>query len=283
MDTIVRVKGGEDDMLFVRRGAPDPRFSKAAVERFRKATGAKGLASSGSVDLPDDLPSLIHINNRLCPGVVCPLYGSKPVYPRGPANPLVCFIGEAPGEQEENHGISFVGRSGDLLETLRFKAGFKEEECTYLNILQCRPPDNRTPTRIESVCCSWRLAAALERLHPKAVIMVGKTAANFMLPVYRLDSERSALEPNLLRAVDFGVMRFLHIRHPSYILHRGGLTAKKNAKLIEDTLFTMRLLRELLVDRHRDAPKKFVWNWREQHPKMLAHELSAGNTVRTDR
>lgn len=286
MYVLIRCTRGEDDYLYVRKGKLSNGDRQRAAKHFKKATGGKVSPVTGIIDDPTGpLPSIIHINNNLCPGIVCPLYSSTKVYFRGPANPLVVFIGEAPGVEEEKYRSPFVGRSGEVLETLRFQSGFKDEECTYLNILQCHPPNNRNPSRIESVCCSWRLFSLLEKMQPKGIVFVGKVAASFFHPVYKTVSEPSILDVNIMKTMDFGVVRFLHIRHPSYILRRGGLESKSNKELVKDTIFSLSLLRDLLRDRKRDAPKKITWSWREKHPLVIRHEIALGKqlTVRTDR
>ena len=152
MHVLIRCSSGDDSSLYVRKGAAKKAYLTAARSHFKKVTGARVLPVSGVIDMPsiDHLPSILHINNNLCPGIVCPLYGGRRVRLRGSLRkPLVVFIGESPGEQEERSLLPFCGSCGEVVDTLRFKAGFKEEDCTFINMLQCRTPDNREPTSIE--------------------------------------------------------------------------------------------------------------------------------------
>src|SRR3989338_2420503 len=67
----------------------------------------------------------------------------------GDVNAKVMMIGEAPGRNEDLKGKPFVGRAGDILETLLNSIGLSREEIYLCNILKCRPPDNRNPLSTE--------------------------------------------------------------------------------------------------------------------------------------
>ena len=66
-----------------------------------------------------------------------------------PPGAEVLVVGEAPGAQEDETGVPFVGRSGQLLDQLLGEAGLRRDQVAVANVLKCRPPANRTPRRAE--------------------------------------------------------------------------------------------------------------------------------------
>ena len=88
-------------------------------------------------------------------------------------------IGEAPGENEDNEGVPFVGRSGQLLRSSFKKYGKMNlgEEIPILNTVSCHPPFNRRPSEEEIEACHWWLRRNLAIINPRFVIAVGRIAA----------------------------------------------------------------------------------------------------------
>ena len=99
------------------------------------------------------------------------------VFARG--NPLaeLVFIGEGPGEQEDQTGQPFVGRAGQLLDKMIAAMGLSTEEVYICNVVKCRPPDNRNPTDAEAAACAHFLDEQLELVAPKLLVALGKVAA----------------------------------------------------------------------------------------------------------
>jgi DNA polymerase len=96
----------------------------------------------------------------------------------GPAGAVLMVIGEAPGRSEDEGGEPFIGRSGQLLfRLLEEEAGLKRDQCFVTNVVKCRPPNNRTPSRHElSTCRPW-LLEQLADVRPRVVLALGNTAA----------------------------------------------------------------------------------------------------------
>jgi len=88
----------------------------------------------------------------------------------------VLLVGEAPGAQEDAVGVPFVGRSGQLLDSLLEEAGLARDRVAIANVLRCRPPGNRTPRRSEVARCAPWLARQLELVDPVVVVALGSTA-----------------------------------------------------------------------------------------------------------
>ncbi|MGH8265057.1 MAG: uracil-DNA glycosylase, partial [Steroidobacteraceae bacterium] len=90
-------------------------------------------------------------------------------------------IGEAPGADEDRQGEPFVGRAGQLLNSMLRAIGLPRESVYIANILKCRPPGNRDPKPEESACCTPYLHRQISLLKPKIILVVGRIAAQKLL------------------------------------------------------------------------------------------------------
>ena len=115
----------------------------------------------------------------------CELHRSRTqtVFGTGNRNADLMVIGEAPGAEEDKRGEPFVGRAGQLLNSMLLALGFKREEVFIANILKCRPPNNRDPKSEEVDACADYLAAQISALKPKLIVAVGRIAAQNLLGV----------------------------------------------------------------------------------------------------
>jgi uracil-DNA glycosylase len=91
----------------------------------------------------------------------------------------VMLVGEAPGAQEDLAGEPFVGRSGQLLDSLLTEAGLDRSLVAVANVLKCRPPGNRKPRRAEVARCHPWLARQIELVDPRVLVALGGTAAQW--------------------------------------------------------------------------------------------------------
>lgn len=89
----------------------------------------------------------------------------------------VLLVGEAPGAQEDETGVPFVGRSGQLLDELLTEVGLRRDQVAVANVLKCRPPANRAPRRAEVTRCRPWLERQIELVDPAVVVALGSTAA----------------------------------------------------------------------------------------------------------
>jgi uracil-DNA glycosylase family 4 len=106
---------------------------------------------------------------------------SRTVFGVGPINPELCFIGEAPGMDEDRQGEPFVGAAGQLLNRIIAACGMKREEVYIANICKCRPPKNRTPLPQEATNCREYLDRQLELVKPKFICTLGACATQNLL------------------------------------------------------------------------------------------------------
>ena len=101
----------------------------------------------------------------------------------GVGNPQarLCFLGEAPGADEDKQGEPFVGRAGQLLTKIIEACRLKREDVYILNVLKCRPPGNRTPAPDEVSNCRGFLDRQLEVIRPEFMCCLGSVAAQRLL------------------------------------------------------------------------------------------------------
>lgn len=85
------------------------------------------------------------------------------------------IIGEAPGQIEDKQGLAFIGDSGKLLDIMLDAVGLESYFVT--NVVRCRPPDNRTPAKVECQSCWGFLQSEIALVKPKAILCLGKVAA----------------------------------------------------------------------------------------------------------
>ncbi len=103
------------------------------------------------------------------------------VFGQGHANARLVFVGEAPGHDEDQQGLAFVGRAGQLLTKMIAAMGMKRDDVFICNLLKCRPPNNRTPAADEIAACSPYLFEQLQTIGPEVVCALGAPAAQTLL------------------------------------------------------------------------------------------------------
>src|SRR5271169_5859198 len=91
------------------------------------------------------------------------------------------FVGEGPGADEDEQGLPFVGRAGQLLNNMIAAMGLEREQVYIANIVKCRPPGNRTPERDECDTCSPFLMRQIRVVRPRVIVALGATAAKNLL------------------------------------------------------------------------------------------------------
>src|SRR6516162_2706343 len=116
---------------------------------------------------------------RLC--TRCPELCStrtQTVFGDGQAGAELCFVGEAPGEDEDRQGLPFVGAAGQLLNKIIEACGMKREEVYIMNVIKCHPPRNRTPLPNEAANCRSFFDRQLDLVRPKYICALGGCAAS---------------------------------------------------------------------------------------------------------
>lgn len=127
-------------------------------------------------------------------------------------------IGEAPGADEDRQGEPFVGRAGQLLNSMLQAIGFPRAQVFIANVLKCRPPGNRDPKPEEAACCAPYLARQIELVNPRIILCVGRIAAQNLLAT---DTPIGKLRGQVHR---LGVQQrpVVVTYHPAYLLRSPG-------------------------------------------------------------
>jgi DNA polymerase len=104
------------------------------------------------------------------------------VFGTGAPDADVVFVGEAPGAREDEQGVPFVGRSGQLLDRLLAEElGVERSDVYIANVVKCRPPDNRDPRPDEIAACRPWLAHQLDLVDPVVIVTLGNFASRLLL------------------------------------------------------------------------------------------------------
>jgi len=143
------------------------------------------------------------------------------VFGAGTARSGVVFIGEAPGKQEDEQGVPFVGRSGRVLDEMLAKIGIQRDDVYICNVIKCRPPSNRDPRPEETTACAHFLRAQLDAVRPRALCALGLHAARWLLSTHLPMAELRG------RIVDYNGVPTLATYHPAALLRNPKL--KTNA------------------------------------------------------
>lgn len=129
------------------------------------------------------------IEQHVADCVCCPLSRTRcrPVMGRGNRLADLMLIAEAPGAQEDQQGIPFVGSSGEILDRLLGDCGLKREEIYITNIIKCHPPGNRDPKEEEKEACFPYLKYETFLLKPRVIVCLGRVAAQRIIaPDFRI-------------------------------------------------------------------------------------------------
>jgi DNA polymerase len=149
----------------------------------------------------------------------------------------VMLVGEAPGATEDQTGMPFVGKAGQLLDELLADVGIARDAVAVTNVLKCRPPGNRKPTRPEVANCRGFLTAQLAIVDPAVVVALGGTAVEwFFGPGAKIGPLRGRLH-------EVAGRRVMATYHPSAAL-RFGPRGMPRAALREDLSV---LAREIVI------------------------------------
>jgi DNA polymerase len=122
------------------------------------------------------------------------------------------FVGEGPGADEDAQGLPFVGRAGQLLNSMIAAMGLAREDVYIANVVKCRPPGNRTPEREECETCSPFLLRQIAAIQPKVIVALGAVAAKNLLG---MNESMAKLRG---RWYDFRGTRLAVTYHPAFLL-----------------------------------------------------------------
>jgi len=148
--------------------------------------------------------------------------------------PIPCdkmIIGEAPGAEEEQQGVPFVGRSGELLNKALEAVGVERSDFFITNVYKLRPPNNRDPEPAELAEHREWLREEFETVKPNTVLVLGKVPRDWLLP--DLAGETIENTRDYFWQWDGGIL-FKVTYHPSYILRKGGEGSAEWSRWLDD-------------------------------------------------
>ena len=144
----------------------------------------------------------------------CKLAGGRKTIVFGEGNPHaeLVFVGEGPGADEDEQGLPFVGRAGQLLNRMIQMIDMKRQEVYICNVVKCRPPGNRTPEKDEIETCSPFLFRQLETIQPRLICCLGAPAVKTVLGI------KEGITKIHGQFYDFAHSKALATVHPAYVL-----------------------------------------------------------------
>lgn len=217
-----------DDLQPIRPASPDSRLpTPDSPPPSRQPLIPSPLSAPYPTDLPSSLVDrqqlLDSLNTEvractLCRDLACTR--KQTVFGVGSAHPRVVFFGEAPGADEDRQGEPFVGRAGQLLTKIIEACGWQRSDVYIMNVLKCRPPDNRNPLPNETENCLPFFERQFEILRPEYIVCAGTVPAQALL---QTAESVGKLRGRFHRYRDSTV---LVTYHPSYLLRNP--SAKKH-------------------------------------------------------
>src|SRR6266516_7735001 len=184
----------------------------------------------------DRSAELATVHSEVMACTKCELYKSRKnaVPGEGPADAKIMFVGEGPGQNEDEQGRPFVGAAGKLLTELLESIGLNRAEVFITNIVKCRPPNNRAPRRSEVEACNPYLIEQIRLIKPRIICALGTPAITTLL-----GDEYSATKAHG-KPVPKERLTILPMYHPAAALY--------DASLKEVLASDFRILRNLLTD-----------------------------------
>jgi len=183
-------------------------------DRITASMAAPETQNAVPIVVSNDVTTLDSIRAEIGDCQRCKLAPQRTNIVFGSGNPgaELVFVGEAPGYDEDQQGLPFVGRAGQLLTKIIESINLKREDVYICNVLKCRPPDNRNPEPDEVASCNPFLKKQLATIRPKIVCCLGTFAAQTVL---QMAAPISKLRGKFF---DMDGMRVIATFHPAYLL-----------------------------------------------------------------
>ena len=179
------------------------------------------------------------LRTRVSACTLCELHTTRTqtVFGVGNTHARWMFIGEAPGVEEDRQGEPFVGRAGQLLNSMLKALAFRRDDVYIANVLKCRPPGNRDPKPDEARSCRGYLERQIELVSPLLIVAVGRIAAQNLLAT---DSALARLRGQV-HALGERRWPLIVTYHPAYLLRSPG----EKRKAWQDLVFARQVFRRL--------------------------------------
>jgi uracil-DNA glycosylase len=203
---------------------------------------------------------LEHLHSEILTCTICELHkGRKNAVPgEGSPDAKIMFVGEGPGQHEDEQGRPFVGAAGKLLTELLESIGLSRSDVFITNIVKCRPPNNRAPRKSEVEACNPYLTAQISLIKPRIVCALGTPAIATLL-----GEEYSATKAHGKPTLK-GDFTILPMYHPAAALYDASLkqVLSSDFRILKQLLEAMREPANLIKDgnlaRGRETLEKWV-------------------------
>ncbi len=199
--------------------APEPAREFRAVNTpapisLSRPAQTLGLFESAPSEPQHKLETLDDVRKDLGDCHRCKLWSGRKHIVFGQGNPHaeLVLVGEGPGADEDEQGLPFVGRAGQLLNRVLQLVEIKREEVYICNVVKCRPPGNRVPEADEVAACSPFLFRQFEAIKPKLICCMGAPAARTVLGV------KEGITKIHGQVFDYSGTKAIVTVHPAYVL-----------------------------------------------------------------
>ena len=192
-------------------GAAPPEDPPNALTAALTPSPAAGVATSA----PEPEDSLEALSRECVNCQRCGLASTRTHVVISRGNPLarLMLIGEGPGQHEDETGLPFVGRAGQLLDQILASVGLDQEQDVYIcNVVKCRPPGNRKPTPEETAHCRPWLQRQIQLVNPAVVLLAGSTAMTGVLGI------KTGITKMRGQWIEQDSRVYMPVFHPSFLL-----------------------------------------------------------------
>ena len=191
--------------------------------------------------MDDKQKQLDHVKQAILDNNICPELAAQAqnlVMGDGNINADIVFIGEAPGKNEDEQGLPFVGAAGKFLNEMLAAADMDRSDVFITNIVKYRPPNNRDPEPDEKKAFWPYLLKQLQIIQPKVVITLGRHSMEYFLPDMKISQIHG--QPKRIKFGDDHLV-IVPLYHPAAALYNGSM----RQTLIDDFLLVPEIIKKL--------------------------------------
>lgn len=204
-------------LRYLDETVPDLFLAKDLRDERISVPGDPGPEGKGEKLLEDRELALGTLREAASACTLCSLSATRTHVVFGEGNPqaALMFVGEGPGADEDATGRPFVGRAGELLTKMIAAMGYARTDVYIANVVKCRPPGNRVPEDHERHSCLPYLKQQISLVSPRAIVLLGQTAAASLLGS---GGGISRLRGKETRIAGLPGIRVMPTYHPAYLL-----------------------------------------------------------------
>jgi len=185
------------------------------------------------------------INEEIKSCKKCPLSETRinAVPGSGNEKAKIMFIGEAPGRNEDIQGLPFVGAAGKFLDELLNEINLSRNDVFITNVVKCRPPNNRDPTKEEIEMCHGYLDRQIEIINPKIICTLGRFSMEYILDKFNISHGSITISHGKIFEIKnlFGKFLIIPMYHPAAALYNPNLkdTIREDFKILKSIIEKM--------------------------------------------